>query len=780
MSFEKMLDAPCKHHSGARPSTHMLPQCAITKRITRDDIPPPPAPAPGAGPPPPPPLPPPPAGGTMHDDIYPAQNATYVVFTSLGDDKRSERLLRQEVNTVIPAKPEYMHWSDRPVTWTREDHPTVMPNPGGYALVLDPTMVTPRCTCKFSQVLIDGGSSINVLYCDTMTKLSLKAKDLEPPETIFHDIMPGLSCSPIGQIWLDVLFGPSDHFRRESLWFEEVDLYSAYHALLGRPALAKFMAVPNYTYVKMKLPGPKGLITISGDYRKSLECAQAGAKLADSLVIAEERRQLDRIVALANETPAVSASLEECWRHLPTLHAEMPVAATRRNIHIYVDDIVLLGFLVSEHDIEANPEKIKAIEHMRKPARLCDVQKFTGCLASVGRFLNRLGERGLPLYQLMKKTTPFEWNDQEDEAFWDLKRMLSTAPVLAAPTEKEPLLLYITATSRSVSMVMVLERPEKGKIQSVNRPVYYPHYQKMCYGVYFIAKKLKQYFQEHVLTMSSGEWDARDANMASYHFLVQQLSGFFDGCEFLHVPHMENEAAAALSKIGSSRQSIPSGISLEHLHKPSVMPSPDSESIFVPNDPAGSLPDTGTAEPGPGAAEPNPGAAQPDSGTDEPYPGAATLNPAAVTPNPVVAASGSQAAAPEPAMVAVFAVVTAPSWALPISEFLENGVLPMDETEARQVQRRASAYNIINNELVKRCSMGVFQRSVEQDEGIEILLDIHQGECGHHAASRSLVAKAFRHGFYWPTTLQDAESLVLQCEGCQRFSKRNHQPASAL
>ncbi|XP_073363279.1 uncharacterized protein [Aegilops tauschii subsp. strangulata] len=133
---------------------------------------------------------------------------------------------------------------------------------------------------------------------------------------------------------------------------------------------------------------------------------------------------------------------------------------------------------------------------MRKPARL-----FTGCLASVGRFLCRLGERALPLYQLMKKITPFKWNDQADEAFQDLKRMLSTAPVLDAPAEKEPLLLYIAATSRSVNIVMVVERPEKGKIQAIQRLVYYlsevlsaskknyPHYQKMCYG--FTAKKLK-------------------------------------------------------------------------------------------------------------------------------------------------------------------------------------------------------------------------------------------------------------------------------------------------
>ena len=117
----------------------------------------------------------------------------------------------------------------------------------------------------------------------------------------------------------------------------------------------------------------------------------------------------------------------------------------------------LLGFLVSEHGIEANPEKIKTIEHMHKPARLRDVQKFTGCLASFSRFLSRLGERALPLYQLMKKASPFEWNSKADEAFQDLKRMLSTAPVLAAPTDKEPLLLYIAATSRAVSTVLVVE-----------------------------------------------------------------------------------------------------------------------------------------------------------------------------------------------------------------------------------------------------------------------------------------------------------------------------------
>ena len=69
----------------------------------------------------------------------------------------------------------------------------------------------------------------------------------------------------------------------------------------------------------------------------------------------------------------------------------------------------LLGFLVSERGIECNPEKIAAIERMEQPKNLKQVQKFTGCLASLSRFLSRLGEKAIPLYQLMKKTEKFTW-----------------------------------------------------------------------------------------------------------------------------------------------------------------------------------------------------------------------------------------------------------------------------------------------------------------------------------------------------------------------------------
>ena len=106
--------------------------------------------------------------------------------------------------------------------------------------------------------------------------------------------------------------------------------------------------------------------------------------------------------------------------------------------------------------------------------------------------------------------------------------------------------------------------------------------------------------------------------------------------------------------------------------------------------------------------------------------------------------------------------------------------LSTDEILARQVRHQAATYTIVNRELVRRSVTGVYQHCVEAEQGQAILKDIHQGECGHHAASRALVAKAFQHGFFWLTALEEAKELVQKCKGCQKFSSKPHQLASAL
>jgi hypothetical protein len=173
-----------------------------------------------------------------------------------------------------------------------------MPRPGGYTLVQNPIMFSAPHTYRFSRVLIDRGSSINLLYRTSMEKLGIPPIQLRLTKLTFHGIMPRHSCTPMRRIQLEVLFGEKDNFRREQIWFEVVDLNSPYHVLLGRPALAKFMAIPHYAYLKMKLPGPRGVITITGCYKKLIECAKASSKLTEAPIISKEKRQLLQQVAL--------------------------------------------------------------------------------------------------------------------------------------------------------------------------------------------------------------------------------------------------------------------------------------------------------------------------------------------------------------------------------------------------------------------------------------------------------------------------------------------------
>jgi hypothetical protein len=186
----------------------------------------------------------------------------------------------------------------------------------------------------------------------------------------------------------------------------------------------------------------------------------------------------------------------------------------------------LLGFLVSHRGIEANPEKIKAIEAMRPPAHIKDVQKLTGSLAALRRFISRLAKRALPFSKLLRKSGPFSWNEEAEQAFQELKQHLVSLTILIAPEPGEPLYLYMAAAAEAVSMVLVVERtaqedqvalegqepegsgPTTG-VQTVQRPVYYVsevlheaksrylETHKLLYVVLVASRKLCHYFQAH-------------------------------------------------------------------------------------------------------------------------------------------------------------------------------------------------------------------------------------------------------------------------------------------
>jgi hypothetical protein len=121
---------------------------------------------------------------------------------------------------------------------------------------------------------MDAGSGINLIYARTLKAMSISLEWLKPTDCSFHGIVPGSANHPLGKIELDVCFGDSSNFRREKLEFQVLDWPLQYHAILGRPEFAKFMAVPHNAYLALKIPGPKGVITVQGSFEVSNTCGK--------------------------------------------------------------------------------------------------------------------------------------------------------------------------------------------------------------------------------------------------------------------------------------------------------------------------------------------------------------------------------------------------------------------------------------------------------------------------------------------------------------------------
>jgi hypothetical protein len=267
--FNDMLKKPCPYHK--TPVNHTLEQCDMLKRFygratakdgeAKKD------------------------GGDSDAGGFPAVENVFLIFGGATVDMSNSQRKREwhEVLAAEKAPSSFLDWSEDAITFSRDDHPNRIPNPGQYPLVVDPVIGNAR----FSKVLMDGGSSLNKLYAHTLRLLGIGLDQLRPSTTLFHGVAPGKRVQPLGQIDLPVWFGTPDNFRKETLTFEVVGFQGAYHAILGRPCYAKFMAVPNYTYLKMKMLGPKGVITIGSSIEHAFDCDVECVEHAEALALDE-------------------------------------------------------------------------------------------------------------------------------------------------------------------------------------------------------------------------------------------------------------------------------------------------------------------------------------------------------------------------------------------------------------------------------------------------------------------------------------------------------------
>jgi hypothetical protein len=132
------------------------------------------------------------------------------------------------------------------------------------------------------------GQWINVLYASMLDDMDIPRSKLRPSTAPFHGVIPGIEALPIRQTNLPIMFRDLQNFRTEILTFEVVGFPGTYHAILGRPAYAKFMAVPNYTYLKLKILIPKGITTVGTTHQRAFECDAECFQFAEALIWSEK------------------------------------------------------------------------------------------------------------------------------------------------------------------------------------------------------------------------------------------------------------------------------------------------------------------------------------------------------------------------------------------------------------------------------------------------------------------------------------------------------------
>jgi ribonuclease HI len=229
------------------------------------------------------------------------------------------------------------------------------------------------------------------------------------------------------------------------------------------------------------------------------------------------------------------------------------------------------------------------------------------------------------------------------------------------------------------------------------------------------------------------ECDAACANMIAYRAMYDKLEGNFEGCEVTHIGRESNDEVDNLANIGSKCLPIPPGVFFEEMFERSVNIKP------------------------------------------------AIIDPVLATrsgANHSGNAPATEKADPSKHTTAVMLVEAV--WMNPYLTYLIRGELPEDTIHRRQVMRRSKAFTIIQGELYKHSTTGVLQRCIAPKDGIALLRDIHEETRGHHASNRTLVAKAFRSGFYWLSALHDAKNIVQWCDACQCFATKPHAPTSEL
>ncbi|KAK1563327.1 hypothetical protein Q3G72_026076 [Acer saccharum] len=485
-----------------------------------------------------------------------------------------------------------------------------------------------------------------------------------------------------------------------------------------------------------------------------------------------------------------------------------------------------LGFQVHQRGIEVNPEKIKALEEMALPKSLKDVQRLTGCLASLNRFIAKSTDKCAPLFKAIKKGKGLEWSEECETAFQKLKEYLGRAPILSKPMDGEILYLYLSVTEVATSSILI--RLEEG----IQRPVYYTSKallpaetryspaEKIAFALITAARKLRPYFQAHAIEVYTdyplklilqkpellgrltkwvvelSEFDIRYTPKAAVK--GQTVSDFIE--EFTEPDvevrrMMEGEQVSKLQwklHVDGSSNTHGSGVGI-------VVTTSEGDAVEC----AMRFDFKATNNQAEYKALLAGLRVCIALGADE----LEIYNDSQVVVNQVL----DEYQARDEHMITYLDIAKR---LLRRFKMYKISQIPLEENKkADALSKLASATTCIRSKAIpvahltkpstaestevivaeirpnpddwrtqlrKRGFSKVLQRCVTGEETKKILKDVHSGVCENHTGGKSLAHKVLRQGFYWPTLFAEAQRFAESCETCQKIANDIRQPPELL
>ncbi|XP_074374091.1 uncharacterized protein LOC141714471 [Apium graveolens] len=522
--------------------------------------------------------------------------------------------------------------------------------------------------------------------------------------------------------------------------------------------------------------------------------------------------------------------LKECFKTLRKNNTRI----TPNKCTFRVSSGKFLRYMVSARGIEANPEKIEAVINMEPPKCIRDIQKLTGRLAALRRFISRSVEKALPFFAVLKGSKNFEWGPECQKAFEEVKEYLTKAPLLMRPDSKETLQLYLAVSDRTLGAVLVKN------YEGNQHPVFYvshvlkdaetryPNAEKFAYGLVMASRKLRHYFQGRTVQVVTSQPLKKILTRPEASGRVIAWSIELGEFDLEYVPRTAVKAQALADFMGRWKLFVDGPVAGKKCGAGLILSSPEGfeicqairfdfpltnneakyEAHFAGMKLARSLEEkhlrafsdsmlvvkhfTGEYEQRDPRTKAYAAKVRDASLSFETFElsqigrennsraDALFRLASAETQNLTGSIYLTEAKTPSIEKKECLEIHQGSDWMTPLRNFLEKGILPPDLKEALQIKYRASNYTVINEQMYHRSVSQPLLCCLNNEEQQQALEAVHEGICGEHLAGRSLAFKILQQGFFWPTLRADASDYAKRYVQSQLFATVPKQPPEEM